>query len=255
MKISVTIIVKNEEGNLPGCLQSLGFADEIIVVDSGSSDRTAEICRNHPKVRFHELPWEGFGRQKNRAAELAQNDWVFNIDADERVSPELCAAICAADMSRYGGFRVARENYFARRRIRYCGWYPDYTLRFYDRRRCRFSERLVHEAVDCPGPVGVLQGNLIHYTYAGISDYVGRMDKYSSLAAEEVVKAGKRPGIATLLFRPLFTFFKMFVLKQGFREGYYGLLLSLLYSVYTFLKYAKAREIRAAEAAGSSGQN
>lgn len=253
MKISVTIIVKNEENNLPDCLESLDFADEIVVVDSGSSDGTAEICRSHPKVRYHELPWEGFGRQKNRAADLARNEWVFNIDADERVSPELRASILAADPTRFTGFRVARENYFALRRIRYCGWYPDYNLRLYSRRLCRFSERLVHEAVTCSGGVGTLEGNLIHYTYAGISDYLQRMDKYSSLAAEEVIKAGKKPGVAALLLRPLFTFFKMFVLKQGFREGYHGLLLSLLYAVYTFLKYAKAREIRSAGSATGNG--
>lgn len=252
MKISTTVIVKDEEKNIAACLQSLDFADEIVVVDSGSSDRTAEICRSHPKVRFFELPWEGFGRQKNLAAELAANDWVFNIDADERVSPELREAILGADLASHDGFRVARENYFAGRRIRYCGWYPDYNLRLYNKKRCRFGERAVHEAVECNGPVGVLAGNLTHYTYDGIDDYVARMDRYSSLAAQEVVKSGRRPGWLALLLRPGFTFFKMYFLKQGVREGYYGLLLSILYSVYTFLKYAKARELLSRRAGGKS---
>jgi glycosyltransferase involved in cell wall biosynthesis len=244
MKISATIIVKNEEKNISDCLESLAFADEIVVVDSGSSDRTGEICRANPLVRFYERPWQGFGRQKNIAADLAQNDWIFNIDADERVSPELRESIVAADVTRFDGFRVARENYFAGRCIRRCGWYPDYNLRFYNRQRCRFGDRLVHEAVECRGAAGLLQGNLIHYTYEGISDYLQRMDSYSSLAAKEVVKSGKSSGLCALLLRPPYTFFKMYFLKQGFREGYHGLLLSVLYSIYTFLKYAKAREIR-----------
>ncbi|RNC68900.1 MAG: glycosyltransferase family 2 protein [Desulfuromonadales bacterium] len=250
MKITATIIAKNEEKNLPACLESLDFADEIVVVDSGSTDRTGDICRSHPKVRYEIREWDGFGRQKNAAADLALNDWVFNIDADERVSPELRASILAADVNRFDGFRVARENYFGGRRIRHCGWYPDYNLRFYNRQRCRFGERLVHEAVEYSGPVGTLVGNLVHYTYQGISDYLTRMDRYSTLAAQEVVKAGKRPGIAAVTVRPLFTFVKMFLFKKGFLEGYHGFLLSVLYGVYTFAKYAKAREIRAGETHG-----
>lgn len=250
MKISATIIAKNEEKNIPDCLASLDWADEIIVVDSGSTDRTGEICRSHPKVRYLNREWEGFGRQKNAAADLARNEWVFNIDADERISPELRTSILAADMARFDGFRVARENYFGGRRIRHCGWYPDYNLRLYNRQRCRFGERLVHEAVECSGPVGTLKGNLIHFTYAGISDYLTRMDRYSTLAAQEVVKAGKRPGIAAVTVRPLFTFVKMYLFKKGFLDGYHGFLLSVLYGVYTFAKYAKAREMHARETHG-----
>lgn len=243
MKISATIIALNEEKNIGDCLASLDWADEIVVVDSGSSDRTEEICRAHPKVRFYHLEWEGFGRQKNITAGLAANDWVFNIDADERVSPRLRQAILEADLVRFAGFRVARENYFGTRRIRHCGWYPDYNLRLYDRRRGGFGERAVHEAVNCDGQVGTLSGNMVHYTYDGVSDYLRRMDRYSTLAAEEIVKAGRRPGIAGVVVRPLFTFFKMYILKKGFLEGYAGMVLSVLYSMYTFSKYAKAIEL------------
>ena len=251
MKITATIIAKNEEKNLPDCLASLGFVDEIVVVDSGSTDRTEEICRSHPKVRYFNREWEGFGHQKNFAGDQATNDWVFNIDADERISPELRESILAADTGRFDGFRVARENYFGGRRIRHCGWYPDYNLRLYNRTRCRFGERLVHEAVECRGAVGTLDGNLVHFTYAGISDYLARMDRYSTLAAQEVVKAGRRPGIGAVTVRPLFTFVKMFLFKKGFLDGYHGFLLSVLYGVYTFAKYAKAREIRGRESHGS----
>ncbi|AJE03713.1 glycosyltransferase family 2 protein [Geobacter pickeringii] len=243
MKITATIIAKNEEKNISDCLASLDWADEIVVVDSGSTDRTPEICRNHPEVRYFEHEWEGFGKQKNFAADQAVNDWVFNIDADERVSPALRDSILSADFASYDGFRVTRENYFGRRWIRRCGWYPDHNLRLYNRTRCRFAERLVHESVECPGPVGTLQGNLIHFTYEGIGDYVARMDRYSTLAAEEIVKSGRRPGVLSVVFRPCFTFFKMYVLRMGVLEGRTGLLLSLLYAVYTFLKYAKSVEL------------
>lgn len=246
MMISVTIITLNEESNIGACLESLEFADEIVVVDSGSSDRTAEICRAHSRVSFHQHDWLGFGRQKNLAARLASNDWIFNIDADERVSPRLKESIARVDPAAASCYRVARENYFGARWIRRCGWYPDYNKRLYDRRECSFSERSVHESLVCPGRPGLLQGNLVHKTYSGVSDYLKRMDRYSTLAAEELVKAGKRPGVAQLLLKPFFTFFKMYLLKLGFREGYTGFLLSMLYSHYTFYKYGKAIEMNRA---------
>jgi (heptosyl)LPS beta-1,4-glucosyltransferase len=243
MKISATVIVKNEENNIADCLESLDFVDEIVVVDSGSSDLTGEICQRYPNVRYYEREWEGFGRQKNMAANLAANDWILNVDADERVTSELRSAINGADLGRYAGFRMARRNFFAGRWVRYCGWYPDYNVRLYSRKNARFRERAVHEAVECKGLVGLLPGDLLHYTYEGISDYLRRMDRYSSLAAVEIAGKGKVPGWLALVARPLFTFFKMYILKCGFLEGYLGFQLSILYACYTFVKYAKAREL------------
>lgn len=242
MKISATIITLNEESNIGDCLKSLDFVDEIIVVDSGSTDRTEEICRADRRVRFHSMEWLGFGKQKNRAAELAQNEWVFNIDADERVSHELRGSIVAADGDSFSGFQVARENYFGKQWIRHCGWYPDYNLRLYNRSDSRFSEREVHESVICGGRVGRLSGNLIHYSYRNISDYLQRMNRYSSLAAEQMVADGKRSHPLLLPVRPVFTFFKMYVLRGGVLDGYHGFLLSLLYAFYTLCKYAKFKE-------------
>jgi (heptosyl)LPS beta-1,4-glucosyltransferase len=246
MKISATIITLNEESNIGECLASLDFADEIVVLDSGSTDRTAEICRAHPRVRFHEDAWLGFGKQKNLAAGLAVNDWIFNIDADERVSPRLKESIESVTAAGPSCYRAARENYFGARWIRRCGWYPDFNRRLYDRRVCAFSERSVHESLVSPGEVGLLQGNLVHKTYSGVADYLKRMDRYSTLAAQELVKAGKKPGLPQLLFKPFFTFFKMYLLKLGFLEGYTGFLLSMLYSHYTFYKYGKAIEMNRA---------
>ena len=193
MKFSATIITLNEERNILDCLTSLDFADEIIVVDSGSSDKTEEICRANPKVRFYRHKWEGYGRQKNFAAGQAVNDWILNIDADERITPELRASISQVAVDQATAFRMARENYFGKRRIKHCGWYPDYNTRLYDRRQCRFIERSVHESLQCSGKPATLSGNLLHFTYTGITDYLTRMNRYSSLAAEEALKAG-RPG-------------------------------------------------------------
>jgi len=244
MKISATIITLNEEKNIGECLDSLDFVDEIVVVDSGSSDRTEEICRSNPKVRFFSRPWDGFGRQKNLAAELVNHDWIFNIDADERVTEQLACSIGKADFSRFDAFRVARKNHFGGRWIRYCGWYPDYNIRLYNRRSCSFSVRQVHEAVACRTTAPVLHGDLLHFTYDDISDYLKRMERYSSLAAEELIAAGKRPTHIAVLLRPCFTFFKMFLIKRGFLEGYTGFVISALYSFYTFSKYAKALELK-----------
>ncbi len=242
-KISATIITLNEEGNIGDCLASLDFADEIIVVDSGSSDKTEAICKAHPKARFFHQEWLGYGGQKNRAAELAQNYWILNIDADERVTPELATSICNAVKQETGAFRMARENYFGKRWIRHCGWYPDYTTRLYDRRKCSFSERVVHESLEYDGRVETLVGNLKHFTYADISDYLQRMNRYSTLAASELHKSGATAGSAALIIKPLATFIKMYLIRKGFLEGYLGLQLSMLYAQYTFCKYAKLTEL------------
>ncbi len=243
MPISATIITLNEEKNIGDCLASLDFVDEIIVLDSGSSDQTEELCRVHSKVRFYHQDWLGYGGQKNRAAELAQNDLILNLDADERVSPELRRSIEQFDSRSFAAARMARENYFGRHWIRHCGWYPDYSTRLYDRCTCSFSERAVHESLQTDGAVDTLAGHLVHYTYNGVSDYLERMNRYSTLAAEEYHRAGKTAGLFQMLIKPVATFIKMYLLRRGFLDGRIGLVLSLLYAVYTFCKYAKLSEL------------
>lgn len=247
MPISATIITLNEGDNIADCLAGLDFVDEIIVLDSGSSDQTEELCRVHPKVRFYHQEWLGYGRQKNRAAELARHDLILNVDADERVSPQLRRSIEQFDSSSFAAARMARENYFGRRWIRHCGWYPDYSTRLYDRRRCSFSERAVHESLQTAGAVATLAGNLVHYTYNGVGDYLERMNRYSMLAAEEYHRAGKTAGLLRMLVKPVAMFIKMYLLRRGFLDGRTGLVLSLLYAVYTFCKYAKLSELNAEE--------
>jgi glycosyltransferase involved in cell wall biosynthesis len=250
MSLSATIITRNEEKNIVDCLASLDFVDEIVVVDSGSTDRTEDICRTNPKVRFFHQEWLGYGKQKNLAASLARHDWILNLDADERISPTLGQSIECADFGSFSAARMARENYFGKRWVRHCGWYPDYTTRLYDRRVCRFSERLVHESLEHDGRVATLNGNLFHHTYADISDYLRRMDTYSTLAAQELHKRGRTAAAADLLVRPFLTFLKMYLMRKGFLEGFFGLVLSLLYAQYTFCKYAKLAELSRAAAKG-----
>ena len=247
MPISATIITLNEAKNIGNCLAALDFVDEIIVLDSGSSDQTEELCRAHPKVRFYHQEWLGYGKQKNRAAELARHDLILNVDADERVSPQLRCSIEQFDSNNFVAARMARENYFGQRWIRYCGWYPDYSTRLYDRRSCSFSERAVHESLHVAGTVATLAGNLVHYTYNGVGDYLERMNRYSTLAAEEYHRAGKTAGLFQMLIKPVATFIKMYLLRRGVLDGRTGLVLSLLYTVYTFCKYAKLSELNAKE--------
>ncbi|NKE70974.1 glycosyltransferase family 2 protein [Candidatus Manganitrophus noduliformans] len=239
-KLSVTVITLNEEKEIGDCLDSAAWADEIVVVDSGSSDRTVEIAGKYTDKVFS-YAWTGYAAQKNRALELATHPWVLSLDADERVSPELRGEIeQILESPRHAdGYRIPRKNFFLGRWIRHGGWHPDYVLRFFKREAGRFGERKVHESVTIRGEIGTLRSPLAHYTYRSLEDYFRRMDRYSTLAAEEMFEAGKRANLLDLFLRPPATFLKMVVLRQGFRDGGDGLLLGRLYSTYTFAKYAK----------------
>ena len=242
--VSAILITKNEARNVEACLASLGFAEEIVVVDSGSTDGTEALCRRDPRVRWHSEEWKGFGAQKNSALDKASGPWVFSIDADERVTPELAEEISRLDPGEapYAGYRVPRRSFFGNRWVRHGGWYPDHSIRLWRKDAGRFEDRSVHEAVRVSGPVGTLRGDLLHYTYRDTSDFVNRMNRYSSLGAGELLRQGKRATTLDLVVRPPFTFFKMFVLRLGFLDGRLGLRLAVLYTMYTFAKYAKAWE-------------
>lgn len=242
--VSVVVITKDEEKNIRDALVSASFADETIVLDSFSTDGTVDICREFTDKVFQE-EWRGFSGQKQRAVELAGNDWVFVLDADERITPALSEEIkklveAGPDKP---GYYCPRRNHFMGMEIRHGGWYPDYSVRLFDRRHGRFQDRAVHEAVKLDGEPGYLKNTMLHFTYDSVSDYLRRMDKYSTLAAKEMQKGGRRAKISDLLLRPHMTFIKMYLLKGGFRDGIHGLLLAGLYSYYTFSKYAKLMEI------------
>ena len=247
-RLSVTVITFNEEAEIDACLQSLAWADEIVVVDSGSTDRTVEIARKYTeKVLHHD--WPGYAAQKNWAIDQTSHPWVLSVDADERVSEKLREEIQQAleAPSTAAGYRIPRKNFFLGRWIRYGGWYPDHVARLFRRDCGRFGERKVHESASIRGAVGTLASPLEHYTYRSLEDYLRRMDRYSTLAAEEMFEQGKRANGVDLFLRPWATFMKMVFLRQGFRDGVDGLLLGRLYSVYTFSKYAKLYKMGARE--------
>lgn len=242
-KISVAIITLDEETDIGDCLASVAWADEVVVVDSGSRDRTVDLCRQ-AGARVIAQPWLGYAAQKNLAIDSSTHEWVFSLDADERVTPSLRTEI--ADLLTRGperdGYYVPRRSYFLGQWMRHGGWYPDYNLRLFRRAKGRFRLREVHEAVDVKGPVGYLTAPIDHHTYRSLSEYVVRMERYSTLAAAELRKAGVAPNWLDLLVRPPLTFLRMYVVKAGFLDGMRGLVLAGCYAAYTYLKYAKAWE-------------
>lgn len=243
-KVSVAIITKDEERNMRACLESLKWADEIVVVDSGSKDKTMEICKELGAQVYME-EWQGYARQKNLAIAKTKNEWVLNIDADERVTPQLAAEIAEVlnRETKFNGFYLRRQNFFGQKWIRHGGWYPDYNLRLFRKSKGRFQERQVHEKAVVEGEVGFLKNPLVHRTYNSVAEFLQRQDLYSTLAAQEMHREGKRYHFYDILFRPSWTFLQMYLLRAGFLDGYYGFLLAKLYAYYTLAKYSKLKEL------------
>ena len=251
MTLSVVIITYNEEANLARTLKSVTtlVADskgEIIVVDSGSTDRTVEIAKTHGAKVFVER-WKGYAAQKNSALEKASGDWILSLDADESIDTELITNL-QTTLGGPGelclGFLIRRKNFFLGRWIKHGGFWPDPKLRLFRRGTGRFEDRLVHEDVRVPGPVGRLGGALLHHSYPTLSDYIEHMNRYSSLAAEMVgAKRKVRFSVLDIVLRPWLTFLYNYFLRLGFLDGREGLLLHLYHAVYVSWKYAKAWEL------------
>lgn len=244
-KLTVTVITRNEAANLDDCLASVAWADEIVVVDSQSTDDTVAIARRH-SARVEVRPWPGYGAQRNYAASLAAHDWILSIDADERVPPELAAEIqrvLTTDPPRRG-YRIPRVTWYLGRWIRGTDWYPDYQLRLYDRRAGRWNARRVHESVSLDGEPGLLRHELQHFAYRDISHHLSTIDRYTTLAAEQSADDGRRVSLAGIIVHPPFAFLRNYVVKQGFTQGAAGLLVSVLNSYYVFLKMAKTWDAR-----------
>jgi len=243
-RVSAFIICQNEAAHIEACLASVGWCDEIVVVDSGSTDRTVELARKAAtRVVHHD--WPGYAAQKNFALEQATGDWVLSLDADERVSDPLREEIrvtLAADPAA-AGFRVPRQNFFQGAWVRHGGWYPDEQLRLFRRGRGAFTGSAVHESVRVDGPVARLAAPLVHQSYRGIADFVARANRYSELAARELATAGRGGSLADLLLRPGWRFVSMYLLRGGFLDGWRGFVLAVLYAHYVFLRAAKVREI------------
>ena len=248
MSISVCIITLNEAANLPRTLASVRWADEIVVVDSGSTDLTCEIAREcGAKVYIEE--WKGFAAQKNSALDKAASEWVLSLDADEEVSEELAHSIgCVIGNTGASiGYQVARRNLFLGRWMKHGGFYPDRKLRLWKHGAGRFADRPVHETAVVSGPIGTLAGNLIHHAYPTLNEYIEHMNRYSSLGAQFAVNSGKSGKnifsfIANVLVRPQLTFLYNYFLRLGFLDGREGLLSHLYHRSYVSWKYAKAWE-------------
>jgi len=242
--LSVVIIALNEEDNLPRCLASVKWADEIVLVDSGSSDRTMEIGRT-AGATVVSFGWQGFGAAKKEGVNRAAGPWILSIDADEEVTPELRSEITAAvagDDSRVGYF-IPRRTRFLGRWIYHCGWYPDPVLRLFRKDRGDFDEAVVHERVDVEGRVGRLSNDLLHYSYPTLEAYFEKFNRYTTMAAQAAYERGRRAGAFDILARPVANFIKQYFLKAGFLDGLEGLLISVFSSCHVMTKYAKLRHL------------
>ncbi|MCX5859339.1 MAG: glycosyltransferase family 2 protein [Proteobacteria bacterium] len=246
--LSVIIITLNEEKNLPDCLASAAFADEIVVVDSGSTDLTRELAEKHG-ARVIRQDWLGYGKQKAFALTQARKPWVLSLDADERVSPGLAAEIQKILGGEAGpdGFYARRQNYFLGRMMRHGGWERDWVMRLFRKEKGSFTLSPVHEKIEMEGKTGRLENPLLHYTFATLDDCFLKMDRYAALSAADLASRGKKARWHNLLFNPVFRFFRMYVLERGFLDGYHGLVLAGLYSLYVFNRYARLWEINRAD--------
>lgn len=243
-RLSAVVITKDEEERVRACLESVAWADEVVVVDAESTDKTAQIAReftDHVYVR----PWPGFAAQKNFGLEQATGDWTLSVDADEEVSRELreeIEAVLAASGAACAGYRIPRRNLFWGRWVRHGGLYPDWQLRLFRRGRGRFVARAVHESVEVEGEVGRLRAALVHRSYRDVADFLARADRYSTLAAEEWLGSGRPARLSDLVLRPAGRFLSMYVVHAGFLDGWRGFLLAALYAYYVLIRSAKVWE-------------
>ena len=244
--LSVVLIALNEASNLPRTLQSVSWAQEVIVVDSGSTDETVSLAKEvgaHVTVES----WKGFAAQKNSAIDKASCDWVLSLDADEELSPELASeiqALLSANPS-FNAYRIPRLNHFLGRPLRHGGYWPDPKLRLFKRGSARFAERAVHETMEFSGPTGQLKNPILHHCYPTMEEYVEHMNRYSTLSAKMLIESGRAPrSLPSLIWHsilnPAATFLYNYVFRLGFLDGTAGLLQHVNHSIYIHWKYAKA---------------
>ena len=245
--LSAVLITRNAAAVLAPCLESLAFADEIVVVDSGSSDGTAEIARRYG-ARLVQKEWLGFGRQKQYAVDQARHDWVLCLDADETVSPQLAASIQAALAAPVSPvYRMPRRNRFLGRWLSHGEGYPDWSPRLFNRMNARWSDDLVHEKVLYAVTPGTLQGDLLHDSSDDLTAYLERQNRYTTLAARQAYELGRSAGFFHILMSPVVRFFKFYVFRLGFLDGMPGLLHISIGCMNSYLKYAKLIELRKAD--------
>jgi len=231
-RLSVVIITKDNEGSIANAVQSGAFADEIIVLDSDSTDNTVQIAIDHG-AKVHNQEWLGFGKQKNSAIKLAKNNWVFVLDSDETITQHLANEIeSTLKHPKHMGYFIARLNTFFGKQIKTCGLYPDYSVRLFDKSKAQFSNVSVHESVQMDSPAGYLKAHMTHNAYETIDEFITKQNRYSSL------HSSKR-NLLKAITNPYWTFIKMYFLQRGFLDGWHGYVISKLYAQYTFWKYIK----------------
>lgn len=242
--LAVTIICKNEEENIRECLESVKWADEIIIVDSFSSDKTVEIAKEYTDNIYLE-EWKGFAKQREFALSKVSEKWVFPLDADERCSPELKDEILSVINANknISGYRIPRKSFFLGKWVKHCGWYPGYQTRLFLKNKASVADRLVHEGYEIEGEMGFLKNDLLHYTVNSISDYTSRINHYSSLQAVEKSEK-KKIKLYDILLRPFAAFFQSYILKKGFLDGIYGLMVTNFDIITNMLTYMKAWEMQ-----------
>jgi glycosyltransferase involved in cell wall biosynthesis len=239
-KISAIVITRNEEKNIKRCLSSLDWVDEIVVVDSESTDQTKRIISEFtPKV--FDLKWEGFGKAKDYAKDKASHPWILSVDADELVTEYLKEEIQGITKSEdsHSGYYIPRRSNFLGRWIEHGGWYPDYVLRLFKKDKAKFNHSMVHEKVEVEGKTGYLKNDLLHYTDPNFEHYLEKLNRYTSLAAEELFREGKRNKFFDLIFRPLAVFLKRYFVRKGFLDGLPGFILAVSSAFHVFSKYVK----------------
>lgn len=255
MPLTATIITKNEARHIEGAIASVRWADEVLVVDSGSTDDTVALAER-AGARAIVREWPGYAAQKNFAAGEAKHDWILSLDADERVTPDLAEVVRSRLVSEpaEAGFRMPRVTWHLGRWWRTTDWYPDYQLRLYDRRRARWRPRRVHESVEADGPVGTIERELEHYAYRDLSHHLQTMDRYTTLAAEDMYEQGRRAGVLDLAVHPPAAFLRNYILRRGFSAGAAGFIVSAMNAHYVFLKFAKLWALERDAAGGRSGR-
>lgn len=241
-RLSAIVITYNEKDNISDCLESINWADEIIVLDSNSEDNTVQISKRYTQnvINTGKI---SYAQKRNQGIGLAKGDWILWIDADERVTSELRDEILKtinSEANEFDAYLINRKSFFINKFIRRCGWRPDYTLRLFKRSaKIRFNEAPVHEKVLYSGKKAKLRADLLHYTDKNFEHYLNKLNKYSTLSASELFVNKKKGSMIDIIFRPVFTFFKMYFLKLGFLDGYMGLVLCTLSSFHVFTKYSK----------------
>lgn len=238
--LSVIIITKNEEGHIVECIQSVQFADEIIVLDSGSTDHTCQLAEEYGAKVYQSTDWPGFGAQKNRALDLASHEWVLSIDADERVPLALAQEIQEVlRQPQAQAYTVARLSCFAGRWIRHSGWWPDRLVRLFRRESGRFKDVRVHESVLVDGAVKPLQGHLLHYPYQSLDSLINKTNQYSSAAALTLHEKGRKIGILGIVGKAVWTFIRIYIIRRGFLDGKEGFILAGVAASGSFFRYSK----------------